>query len=57
MKGSFAHRVFTIIMKSIPTSEAKTRMVRMQGLRGELGEREVIMNIRACPLPPLFHFV
>ena len=57
MKGSFAHRVFTIIMKSIPTSEAKTRMVRMQGLQGELRGREVIMNIRACPLPPLFHFV
>ena len=57
MKESFAHRVFTIIMKSIPTSEAKTRMVRMQGLRGELRGREVIMNIRACPLPTLFHFV
>ena len=53
MKESFAHRVFTIIMKSIP----KTRMVRMQGLRGELRGREVIMNIRACPLPTLFHFV
>ena len=57
MKGSFAHTVLNIIMKSIPTSEAKTRMVRMQGLQGELIEREVIMNIRACPLPPLFHFV
>ena len=57
MKESFPHRVFTIIMKSIPTSEAKTRMVRMQGLQGELRGREVIMNIRACPLPTLFHFV
>ena len=57
MKESFAHRVFTIIMKSIPTSEAKTRMVRMQGLQGELRGREVIMNIRACPLPTLCHFV
>ena len=57
MKESFAHRVFTIIMKSIPTSEAKTRMVRMQGLQGELRGREVIMNMRACPLPTLFHFV
>ena len=57
MKESSPHRVFTIIMKSIPTSEAKTRMVRMQGLQGELRGREVIMNIRACPLPTLFHFV
>ena len=40
MKEAFPHRVFTIIVKSIPTSEAKTRMVRMQGLRGELRERE-----------------
>ena len=53
MKEAFPHRVFTIMMKSIPT----TRMVRMQGLQGELREREVIMNIRACPLPTLFHFV
>ena len=57
MKESSPHRVFTIIMKSIPTSEAKTRMVRMQGLQGELRETEVIMNIRAYPLPTLCHFV
>ena len=57
MKESIPHRVFTVIMKSIPTCEAKTRMVRMQGLQGELRGREVIMNIRACPLPTLFHFV